>query len=59
MMSSCREKRELLFYFFQNKNPPGKDVKLLYLQLLKYVQILFRQGGCYVSVDKDCDLNLF
>lgn len=58
MMSSCREKRELLFYFFQNKNPPGKDVKLLYLQLLKYVLILFRQGG-YVSVDKDCDLNLF
>ena len=58
-MSSCREKRELLFYFFKNKNPPGKDVKLLYLQLLKYVLIFFQQGECCVSVDKDCDLNLF
>lgn len=52
MMSSCREKRELLFYFFQNKNSPGKDVKLLYLQLLKYVQILFRQGGVMFPLTK-------
>ena len=52
MESSCRKKRELLFYFFQNKNPPGKDVKLLYLQLLKYVQILFRQGGVMFPLTK-------
>ena len=52
MMSSCREKRELLFYFFKNKNPSDKDVKLLYLQLLKYGQILFRQGGVMFPLTK-------